>query len=437
MSLTVITVGDREPNSPWDLYHRSTYPVASVQQLGLITTMRLDVARTLVGFEPADPGVPPALDPVPSPTPIAPEGAASSAPPSAGPTPRGPGAPRPADRLRGPGGRRAQQPAAGRAHLVRPASTVVPQRPHRTVRRLQPGPRHGGGILPPRDRPRANLGYTYQGIGNGLKVTKTWPESDVEMVAATVGDYTGAAPFHTCYMTVSGHLRYTFGSNFIARKNRDLVADLPLGEHARAYTATQIELDRAPELLRRKELEAAGVADRTLIAVSADHYPYGLSHGEIVASLDILPTLLNLMDLEYDSRLPDGVDAFSDAPPLVIFNNRSFISDRGRYTPRPASSSRPPAQRSRRTIAPGCRRTSTAGSAARPSCSTTTTTRSPDPADPDGSHASRQGGPDLRRDGRALGRPATRAFTVFEKTDTKEFQEWFSNMIETIVAETK
>lgn len=150
------------------------------------------------------------------------------------------------------------------------------------------------------------------------------------MVAATVGDYTGAAPFHTCYMTVSGHLRYTFGGNFIARKNRDLVADLPLGEHARAYLATQIELDRALELLLQ-ELEAAGVADRTLIAVSADHYPYGLSHGEIVASLDILPTLLNLMDLEYDSRLLMGVDAFSDAPPLVIFNNRSFISDRGRY----------------------------------------------------------------------------------------------------------
>ena len=78
------------------------------------------------------------------------------------------------------------------------------------------------------------------------------------MVAATVGDYTGAAPFHTYYMTVSGHLRYTFGGNFIARKNRDLVADLPLGEHARAYLATQIELDRALELLL-KELEAAGV----------------------------------------------------------------------------------------------------------------------------------------------------------------------------------
>ena len=26
---------------------------------------------------------------------------------------------------------------------------------------------------------------------------------------------------------------------------------------------------------------------------------------------------------------------------------------------------------------------------------------------------------------------------IFEKTDTKEFQEWFNNMIETIVVETK
>ena len=26
---------------------------------------------------------------------------------------------------------------------------------------------------------------------------------------------------------------------------------------------------------------------------------------------------------------------------------------------------------------------------------------------------------------------------IFEKTDTKEFQEWFNNMIQTIVAETK
>ena len=26
---------------------------------------------------------------------------------------------------------------------------------------------------------------------------------------------------------------------------------------------------------------------------------------------------------------------------------------------------------------------------------------------------------------------------IFEKTDTKEFQEWFNNMIKTIVAETK
>ncbi|HCW73975.1 MAG TPA: sulfatase, partial [Clostridiaceae bacterium] len=109
----------------------------------------------------------------------------------------------------------------------------------------------------------------------------------------------------------------------------------------------------------------AGVADKTLIALSADHYPYGLEMNEIedlaghpvesnfelykssfilypkgmepetidrpVSSLDIIPTISNLMDIEFDSRLLMGVDMFSDNDPLVIFNNRSFITDKGRY----------------------------------------------------------------------------------------------------------
>ena len=49
------------------------------------------------------------------------------------------------------------------------------------------------------------------------------------------------------------------------------------------------------------------------------------------SSLDIMPTLANLFGLEYDSRLVMGRDIFSDCEPLVIFNNRSFISELGRY----------------------------------------------------------------------------------------------------------
>lgn len=49
------------------------------------------------------------------------------------------------------------------------------------------------------------------------------------------------------------------------------------------------------------------------------------------SSLDIIPTLSNLLGLDYDSRLLMGRDIFSDSDPLVIFLNRSFISEKGKY----------------------------------------------------------------------------------------------------------
>lgn len=209
-----------------------------------------------------------------------------------------------------------------------------------------------------------NLGYDYKGVGNGLNVKKTWPESDLEMMEKTIPEYIGSEPFHAYYMTVSGHLQYNFTGNYIAWKNRSLVDKLPYSEQARAYLATQIELDKALEYLL-DELEKAGVAERTLIALSADHYPYGLDKETIdefaghpveenfelykntfilyakgmepktitkpASSMDIIPTISNLLGLEYDSRLLMGQDIFSDSPPLVFFANKSFITDKGSY----------------------------------------------------------------------------------------------------------
>ena len=51
-------------------------------------------------------------------------------------------------------------------------------------------------------------------------------------------------------------------------------------------------------------------------------------------SMDILPTLLNLFGLEYDSRLLAGTDILSDSPGLAVFKNRSFITEEGRYNAR-------------------------------------------------------------------------------------------------------
>ena len=94
------------------------------------------------------------------------------------------------------------------------------------------------------------------------------------MINNTVDDFVNDDSFHVYYLTVSGHANYTFAGNSMSNKNRDLVKDLPYSSDARAYLACQIELDKALEALIER-LEQAGVADKTLIALSADHYPYG------------------------------------------------------------------------------------------------------------------------------------------------------------------
>lgn len=217
-----------------------------------------------------------------------------------------------------------------------------------------------------RNETHPNLGYDFKGLGNGLVLdSDVWPESDLEMIEHTVDEYKDEEPFHVYYLTVSGHMNYTFVGNSMSYKNKDLVKDLPYSSDARAYIACQIELDRALEELICG-LTEAGVADKTVIALSADHYPYGWEKDRLdelagyevepnfeifknhfilwnpgiktpividkpASSLDILPTLSNLFGLNFDSRLLMGRDILSDSEPLVMLSNRSFITDKVMY----------------------------------------------------------------------------------------------------------
>ena len=55
-----------------------------------------------------------------------------------------------------------------------------------------------------RDLSHPNMGYDYMGLGNGLEVTETWPESDLEMMDLTIPQaLSGERPFHIYYMTFS------------------------------------------------------------------------------------------------------------------------------------------------------------------------------------------------------------------------------------------
>ena len=220
-----------------------------------------------------------------------------------------------------------------------------------------------------------NMGYEYYGQGGGLSLTEQWPESDVEMVEATVPMFIGEDYFHVYYLTVSGHLNYSYIGNSMAAKHRDEVEDLDYSEPVKAYLACNMELEYALEELL-KQLDAAGKLEDTVIALAPDHYPYGLSNEEYAelrgveeldtefelyrnafllwtpgiepvtvdkacSNLDILPTLLNLFGIEYDSRLLMGTDLFGDIPPIVMFYDHSFITDKifynamtGEVTPR-------------------------------------------------------------------------------------------------------
>lgn len=230
-----------------------------------------------------------------------------------------------------------------------------------------------------RNRTHTTYGYdTFMGLHNGMEegVKEQWPESDLEMMEFTVQQYIDQQPFSVYYMTVSGHCRYNFMGNKMSMKNEEAVADLDCSRTLKAYFACQLELEYAMESLVR-QLEEAGIADDTVIVLTADHYPYGLEdtdtwgndkdyiaelygydpknniqrdHNALIIwsgciedmdlqvdeptySLDILPTISNLFGVEYDSRLLVGRDVFSDAEPIVLWYDYTWRTDKGNYDP--------------------------------------------------------------------------------------------------------
>lgn len=217
------------------------------------------------------------------------------------------------------------------------------------------------------------LGYSegYMGWGNGLEsyIDPVWPESDLQMMEATIPMYIDQQPFNIYYMSVSGHSNYSRYANAQSRAHWDDTASLEgqCSDTIRAYIACQVDLDRAVGYLL-EQLEAEGILDDTVITICADHYPYGLDnehlselygyevtntvlrdHNRIiiwsgclededpiivdtpVMSIDILPTLLNLFGIEYDSRLLPGRDVFSDAMPLYFNAGYDWKTDLGTY----------------------------------------------------------------------------------------------------------
>ena len=210
-----------------------------------------------------------------------------------------------------------------------------------------------------------NMGYIFQSADDGLDITIDWPSSDLDMMMESVDDYIESGKnFHAYYMTFSGHYQYNW-ENAMSAKNRDVVDSMDYSENVKAYIACNLELEYALEYLLER-LEEAGVADQTCIVLTNDHYPYGLTEEEYnelageeldttfekyrnsficyvpnlkeniyveeyCSTADILPTLLNLFGVEYDSRLLAGTDVLSNGIHVAVLSDQSFLTADFRY----------------------------------------------------------------------------------------------------------
>lgn len=217
-----------------------------------------------------------------------------------------------------------------------------------------------------------SLGYSFKAVGAGLTFESMYPESDLELMQITKEEYMNEKPFHTYYVTMSGHLPYTYDYNSMAVKNKNVIEGMELTENAACYLAANQELENAIAYLCN-ELEKKNQLSKTLFVIAPDHYPYGLKKGaydelkqkeiendefEIYrnkcliwsptmknmkdvkfpvrvekygSNLDLLPTILNLMGLSYDSRLLAGRDMLSEGMGLVLFKDHSFMTERVRF----------------------------------------------------------------------------------------------------------
>ena len=223
-----------------------------------------------------------------------------------------------------------------------------------------------------------NFGYSkFIAQGNGMEeaLSGTWPESDLEMIQYSLPQYIEEDHFSIYYMTLTAHFPYFKDLSVMTKKYGAMVETMGYSDVLEAYLTDMIDLDKGLEYLI-SELEKKGIADDTVIVIAPDHFPYGLMKSdafgtdqdylpelfgfdpaneierdhnaliiwsgslekqapikvsEPVYSVDILPTLLNLFDLDYDSRLLTGRDVFSDAMPLVIWPDYSWTTDKGSY----------------------------------------------------------------------------------------------------------
>lgn len=214
-----------------------------------------------------------------------------------------------------------------------------------------------------------NMGSGKYYGANDLKIkTSTygeWP-SDIEFFEKAfdiiLNDESGK-PWMTWLTTVTSHQPYSSSSTYGDLYMKDF-KELGYSTTVSRYLSKLKVLDEAIGVMVEK-LKNAGVFEDTVIVMLADHYPYGLNKTYISEIIDhdltdyeiektpfviynpkmdsktfseynsyinLVPTIANLMNLEYDPRLYMGTDLLSeDYESLVVFADGSWKNEIAYY----------------------------------------------------------------------------------------------------------
>lgn len=170
-------------------------------------------------------------------------------------------------------------------------------------------------------------------------------------------------PFMTWLTTVSAHQPYS-ASSILGDKYLNDLSNYNYPRELKRYLSKAKETDNGLGTLLRK-LDEKGILNNTVIVMYGDHYPYGLrkstikniltydlndyevervpfviytpglepkTYKEYTSYINILPTMANLSDLNYDPRLYMGQDLLSkDYESRVVFADGSWKNEKAYY----------------------------------------------------------------------------------------------------------
>lgn len=196
-------------------------------------------------------------------------------------------------------------------------------------------------------------------------------QSDLTMMKTVVKDLNDLdSPFMSYVITSSTHFPYdkesNLGNKYLDKINK-VLPDAPID--IKRYLSKAMELDASIQYL----MDNLNSMDNTVLALFSDHRPFKVDGGlvskyadntnkgkiydstpmliytpgiksqvveKVSSTIDLMPTLSNLFDLNYDPRLFMGSDIFSDVNNIVIMQSGSwrdqvgiFDANKSSFTP--------------------------------------------------------------------------------------------------------